>query len=190
MSFYAQEELDSLGFKELGQDVQLSNKASFYGCERISIGSNTRIDDFVVISAGKGGVEIGKHVHIAVFSSLIGAGKITLSNFCNISSRVSIYSSNDDYSGAYMTNPTVPNTYTNVNHADVLLKEHVIVGCGSVVLPGVTLNEGVAIGALSLVNTSCKEYGVYSGTPIKKIKDRKRDLTKLTARYLVEIKNA
>lgn len=51
---------------------------------------------------------IGNYIHIAVYSSLIGSGRITLMDYSNISSRVSIYSSNDDYSGNYMSNPMVP----------------------------------------------------------------------------------
>lgn len=106
---------------------------------------------FCVLSAGSGGIDIANYVHIAVYTSLIGAGRISLGNYCNLSSRVSIYSSSDDYSGMTMTNPMVPSQYTNVTHAPVMLGKHVIVGSGAVILPGVTLEDGVAIGALSLV---------------------------------------
>lgn len=50
-----------------------------------------------------------------------------------------------------MTNPMVPVEFTNVTHADVNIGRHVIIGSGSVVLPGVTIGEGAAVGALSLV---------------------------------------
>ena len=176
--------IEQMGFASVGANVQISDRASFYGMERIALGDNLRIDDFCVLSAGVGGISIGQHVHIAVYSSLIGAGKITLSDFCNISSRVSIYSSSDDYSGAAMTNPTVPSEYTGVTHAQVFLGKHVIVGAGSVILPGVTLEEGVAIGALSLVNKSCEAFCIYAGNPARRIKERRRDLLELEHRFL------
>lgn len=179
MAMLSREAIEGMGFASVGECVQISDRASFYGTARIALGSNVRIDDFSVLSAGIGGISIGQHVHIAVYSSLIGAGKITLSDFCNISSRVSIYSSNDDYSGATMTNPTVPSDYTGVTHADVLLGKHVIVGSGSVILPGVTLEDGVAVGALSLVNGDCKAFGIYAGNPVRRVKERKHDLTEL-----------
>jgi len=138
---------------------------------------------FCVLSAGYGGIEIGSYIHVAVYSSLIGAGKIRLGDYCNISSRVAIYSSNDDYSGAWMTNPMVPDSYTNVTHADVMLGRHVIIGAGSIVLPGAILEEGVAVGALSLVSGNCKEFGIYSGVPAKKIRDRKKDLLKCEDKF-------
>lgn len=179
MTFLTEKQLNEMGFAALGSNVLISDKASIYGAQRIKIGNNVRIDDFCVLSSGEGGIEIGDFIHIAVFSSLIGAGKITLSDFVNISSRVSIYSSNDDYSGQYMTNPIVPAEYTNVTHADVKLGKHVIIGSGCVVLPGVTLHEGAAVGALSLVTKDCDEFGIYIGSPAKKIKNRKRDLLAL-----------
>lgn len=184
MAMLSREAIERLGFAFVGDNVQISDRASFYGTARIALGSNVRVDDFSVLSAGIGGISIGQHVHIAVSSSLIGAGKITLSDFCNISSRVSIYSSNDDYSGTTMTNPTVPSEFTGVTHADVYLGKHVIVGCGSVILPGVTLDEGVAIGALSLVNRNCEAFGIYAGNPARRVKGRKRDLLELERQFM------
>lgn len=187
MSFYSNDELLTLGFAHVGQGVKLSRKASIYGASRISIGDNSRIDDFCVLSAGEQGIEIGRNVHVAVYCSLIGAGRICLLDFSNLSSRVAIYSSNDDYSGCFMTNPTVPAEYTNVSHGPVTVGRHAIIGSGSVVLPNVTLEEGVAIGALSLVTKDCETFGIYIGAPAKRVKSRKNDLLALEARYLAGI---
>lgn len=184
MAFLTEQQLITMGFSELGSNVLISDKASIYGASRIKIGSNVRIDDFCVLSAGEGGIEIGSYIHIAVYSSLIGAGKITLADFANISSKVAIYSSNDDYSGEYMTNPMVPAEYTNVTHADVTLAKHVIIGSGSVVLPGVTLHEGAAVGSLSMITKDCEAFGVYIGAPAKKIKNRKRELLALEEKFM------
>ena len=176
MAMLSREAIEAMGFARVGRNVLVSDKASFYGAERISLGNNVRIDDFCVFSAGEGGIAIGDFVHVAVYSSLIGAGRISIADYCNLSSRVSIYSSSDDYSGATMTNPTVPNEYKDVTHADVILEKHVIIGCGSVILPGVTLGEGVAVGALSLIKKSCEPFGIYSGNPAQRLGARKRDL--------------
>lgn len=188
MAFLTEEQIKAMGFLSVGKNCLLSDKASYYNCNNIKIGNNVRIDDFCVLSAGIGGIEIGSYIHIAVYSSLIGAGKIILDDFCNISSKVAIYSSNDDYSGQFMTNPMVPNQYTNVTSSEVIIGKHVIVGSGSVILPGMTLETGVAIGALSLVNKNCTEFGIYMGTPAKKIKERKRDLLELEKKFLASIK--
>lgn len=179
MAFLTREQLEHIGFSELGGDVLISDKASIYNPGAITIGNHVRIDDFCVLSAGVGGINVGSYVHIAVYASLIGAGNIRLSDYCNLSSRVSIYSSNDDYSGRTMSNPSVPDRYKNVVHKDVFLGKHVIIGSGSVILPGVILEEGVAIGALSLVNKHCEAFGIYAGNPVKWIKARSKALLEL-----------
>lgn len=183
MAWLTNEQIGEMGFAHYGKNVMLSDKASYYNCKNIRIGNNVRIDDFCVLSAGVGGIDIGNYIHIAVFSSLIGKENISLANFCNISSRVSIYSSNDDYSGATMTNPTVLPEFTNVQHAKVKIGRHVIIGAGSIVLPGVTLEDGVAVGALSLVKKDCKSFGIYMGIPARRIGERKRDLLVLEKKF-------
>jgi len=66
----------------------------------------------------------------------------------------------------------------------VIVGRHAIIGTGSVILPGVTLEEGVVIGALTLVTKNCESYGVYSGVPAKKIKSRKRNVLEHERRLL------
>ncbi len=183
-SFYSQEELVHLGFKSIGNNVLISKKSSFYGINKICIGNNVRIDDFCIFSTGNGGIEIGNNVHVAAYVSIIGESKITINDYSGISSRVSIYSSNDDYSGEFMSNPTVPSKFTNVFSKDVLISKHVLVGSGSIILPGVTLHEGSVIGALSLVNKDCENFFIYKGNPAKKIVRRSKRLLELEVQFL------
>lgn len=184
MAYLSEKELHALGLNNFGKNVKISTRASIYRAERISIGNHVRIDDYCVISAGDGGIFIGSYVHIAVYSSLIGREKIELSDFSGLSARVSIYSSSDNYSGKYMTNPTVPDEYTGVHHMPVSLGRHVIIGTGSVILPGTVLEDGVAVGALSLVKGRCREFGIYSGTPAKRISERKKNLLELETKFI------
>jgi acetyltransferase-like isoleucine patch superfamily enzyme len=179
MSFLKRSELEKIGFKFLGKNVLISDKCSIYNAKNISIDDNTRIDDFSILSAGDGGIEIGKYVHIACFSSLIGKSKITMKDYSGISSRVSIYSSSDNYNGEWMTNPCLPETVTNTIHKDVIIGKHVVIGSNSVVLPGVVLNDGSSVGAMSLVNKSIDGPYVCAGIPAKKIKERKSNIFEL-----------
>lgn len=184
MGILSTKQILKIGFQSLGKNVHISDKASLYRPEKISIGDNTRIDDFVVISAGDGGISLGKNIHIAVYVSLIGKGKIAIGNYVSLSSRISVYSSNDDYSGKFMTNPTVDGRFTNVEHKNVYIGEHVIIGSGSVILPGATLKRGVVIGALSLVKAGIyKGFSIYGGIPATFIKNRSRNILKLEKEF-------
>jgi galactoside O-acetyltransferase len=170
--FYSKSEIKKIGFNSVGSNVLISDKASIYNPQNIEIGSNVRIDDFCIISAGEGGIKIGNYVHIACYASLIGNGKIVLGDFVGVSGRVSIYSSSDDYTGLAMTNPMVPEEFKKVHSADVIINKHTIIGAGSVILPNVNIGEGCAIGALTLINKDCEEFSIYSGSPFKKIGNR------------------
>lgn len=176
MAFYTRVQLLQMGFSYVGENVLISDKSSYYNCKNIYLGSNVRIDDFCVLSAGEGGIRLEGYNHIACYCSLIGKGKIELKEFVGLSSRVAVYSSSDDYTGSALTNPTVPEKYCNVISGDVILEKHVIVGAGSVILPKVTLKEGCSIGALSLVTKDCDEFSTYLGVPAKRIKSRKKTL--------------
>lgn len=165
-----------MGFRRVGKEVKISDKAVFYGIDRISIGDFSRIDDFCVVSAGEEGIEIGRYVHIAVYCSLIGKKLIKLEDFSGLSSRVAVYSSSDDYSGRYMTNPTVPVELTHVDHRPVIVRRHGLVGVGSTILPGVTIEKGAAVGAYSLVVRDIPESVIAVGVPAKPVKNRYLDL--------------
>ena len=167
-----------MGFLSLGENVLVSEKASIYGASRIRIGSNVRIDDFCILSAGEQGICLGNFIHVACYTSLIGKEMISLEDYSNLSSRVSVYSSNDDYSGNYMTNPMVPTKFTNVDHRPVRIGRHCIIGSGTVVLPGVMIEHGCAVGALSLVTKSCEESGIYAGVPARLLKKRMQGFLK------------
>lgn len=184
MAFLTEVQLQEVGFKNLGKNVKISDRASFYNPGNISIGDNSRIDDYCVLSAGRE-IIIGRNVHISVYTSIIGKGKVLIEDFSALSGRVSIYSSNDDYSGEYMTNPTVDSKFTNVEHKDVYIGKHVIIGSGAIILPGVILEEGACIGALSLVKADCKSFCVYGGVPAKFIKKRSKKLLKKEGELLI-----
>jgi acetyltransferase-like isoleucine patch superfamily enzyme len=180
-SFYSSEELRHLGFKQLGRNVRISAKASLYSPERMEIGDNVRIDDFCILS---GSLRLGNYIHIGAYSALFGAEPITLENYTGLSSRVSIYTVSEDYLGEGMTNPTIPDEFRHPTVGPVRLCEHVIIGAGSVILPGVTIGEGTAVGALSMVMGSLQAWKVARGVPAKPIMDRRQDLIKKYQRDL------
>jgi len=173
-----------MGFAHVGKNVSLSTRASLYGISSISIGDNSRIDDFCVLSAGEDGIFIGNYVHVSVFASLIGRGRIELMDFSAVSSRVSVLSSTDDFSGEFMTGPTVPVEYVGVISAPVIVGRHCVVGAGSVLLPGTIMHEGATLGALSLAKGELDSFTLFGGVPARAIKRRKDRLLDLERRFL------
>lgn len=182
MAFLTEAALAGLGFRRLGVDVKISDKASIYNPELMEIGDHSRIDDFCVIS---GRVVIGRNVHIAILCN-VGGGElgVTLEDFSGLAYGCHVFSQSDDYSGRTLTNPTVPDEYKREMKLPVLIKRHSIVGTGSVVLPGVTLEVGTAVGAMTMVTKSTEPWSVYFGIPAKRLKGRQQDLLELEQQYL------
>jgi acetyltransferase-like isoleucine patch superfamily enzyme len=174
--YLTRNEVLRLGLKKVGENVLISDKCSIYN-RNITIGSNVRIDDFCILSCSE--IVIGDYVHISCYSSLIGRGRIELKDFSGVSMRCTILSSNADYSGEFMTNPQIPEKYTNTTFAPVTLEKHALVGVGSIVLPGVTFGEGAVCGSMSFVNCDIPEYGIWAGSPVRFIKYRSRNLIEL-----------
>jgi len=177
VSFYNQDEIKQIGFKTYGENVLISRKSSIYEPGKISLGSNLRIDDFCILS---GEIKIGSYVHISAYTALYAKFGIIVEDFVTISGRNLIYSQTDDYSGTFMTNPTLPKHLINVTGGRVIIKKFAIIAAGCVVFPGITIHEGAATGTMSLVNKDLEPWKIYAGIPAKFIKNRKKDLLKLS----------
>ena len=177
MPFLTREQIERIGFADVGTNVFISDKASFYNPSKISMGDNIRIDDFCILSAGSGGIELGDIVHIACHATLIGEAKIKIGTLCGVSSKVAIYSTNDDYSGhSLQGGKLIQERHRNPTIKPVTMEDYTIIGALSVVLPGVTIEEGTVVGALSFVRKSLKPWGVYTGNPLRYVKKRSHDM--------------
>ena len=183
--FFNETELREFGFKSVGKNVKIEKTCTIVGLHNISIGDDVVIDGFTtIIAAGSGFVNIGSNVHIAGYCHISAGAGVTFSDFSGISQGVRIYTKTDDYTGKFLTNPTVDMQYKGVQSGEVKLGRHVIIGSGSVIMPGVIMGDGVAVGALSMVTKSLPEWGVYFGSPVKKIKNRSKKLLTLEKEYL------
>jgi len=176
--YYEAEDLKAFGFKKLGNNIKIAKNCIITGLHNISIGSNVQIDSGVHLIASKGSLDIGSYVHISAGCYLSCRGGIVLKDYSGLAANVNIYSASDDYTGEYLTNTTVPQEFTKKFTALTVLEEHVIVGTGTSILPGSNIRQGCSIGSMSLVNRNLEEWGVYFGSPAKRIKKRKKDLLK------------
>ncbi|KEK24135.1 acyltransferase [Bacillus gaemokensis] len=181
-SFYSQKELGEIGFQSVGKNVLISRKASIYNPSVMTIGDNVRIDDFCILS---GKIQIGNYVHISAYTALYGGEVgIEIQNFANISARTCVYAVLDDFSGNVLMGPTIPIQYKNVTAAKVILKKHAIVGANCIIFPNVTIGEGTAVGAMSMVKTTLEDWFIYVGVPVRKIKPRQKKLLELETEFL------
>lgn len=179
-SFYTEDELKQLPIKSFGKNVLISKKVSIYSNHDITIGNNVRIDDFCILS---GKIKLGNHIHIGAYSALYGAYGIIMEDFSGLSPRCTIFSASDDFNGNYLISPTTKKEHNHIIGGEVLIKKYSQIGAGSILMPKITLEEGTAIGAMSLVTKSTENWSVNVGTPAKKIKERGKGLLEMIKEY-------
>ena len=180
-SFYTDEELAEIGLMKYGTDIKISKKASIYSPEKMCLGDHVRIDDFCILS---GRIRLGSYIHIAAYSALYGGNSgISMDDFSCLSSRCCVYAVSDDYSGDYLTNAVVPDKYKNVSDLPVHLEKYVLIGSGSVILPGTNIGEGTAVGSLSFVKHDLESWKIYAGVPAKMIKKRSNRMLDLLKEF-------
>lgn len=164
----------TLGLAQVGHDVTIWPLAKIVSPEVISIGDSVIIDDFVFIVGGKKTI-VGSFVHIASFASITGGGEFIIEDFAGVSSGTRIFTGDEDYVGGSLTGPTVPYPYRVPIRSFVHIKKHAILGANTVVLPGVSIGEGAAIGANSLIKEDCEPWTIYAGSPARPLRPRLRE---------------
>jgi len=182
MGYLTENQVSDLKLKAVGKEVKISDRAVIYNPELVSIGDFSRIDDFCTIS---GIVKFGAYVHIAVCCNIAGGeAGVTFEDFTGLAYHSNVFAQSDDYTGATLTNPTVPDGLKNETKKPVIVKRHSIIGTASVVFPGVVIGEGCAVGAMSMVTQDTLAWSVYVGRPARRIGKRKTDLLELEKRLL------
>ena len=172
-SFLDSRELVGLGLAAFGRRVRVSRFARLYTPERIFLGDEVRIDDFALLSPGNGVIRLEGHNHVGAGAMLFG--DIELAIGATISGRAAVYATSDDFS---ILAPTYP--YADgrrLVHGRVRIGRGVVVGTAATVLPGSSIDDGIAVGAMSLVRVPLSRPGVYVGVPARWLRERSPDST-------------
>jgi acetyltransferase-like isoleucine patch superfamily enzyme len=169
--------------------AKIYDSAKIINQENLRLAECSQIDDFVFLNAGLE-THIGRFVHISSFCSVIGGGRFYMEDFSGLSAGCRIITATDDFSGNALTNPTVPSEYTNVVPNSVHIGKHAILGTNVVVYPGVTIGEGAAVGAGSIVRKDLDPWTIYVGYDCQPLKPREMGkIQEMEAKLLSEISN-
>ena len=171
-------------FGDVGRNVLISTRAVFYEPENIRIGDDSRIDDFCLVT---GKVSLGRNVHIAAYTHVAGGSAgVAFGDFSGCAYGCHVLTQSDDYSGASLTNPTIPKQFKRETFAAVSIGRHAILGTGTIVLPGCDVGDGVATGAGTVVTKPLEDWTIYVGQPARAAGPRSRELLALEAEYLAQ----
>jgi acetyltransferase-like isoleucine patch superfamily enzyme len=167
--FYNSEDLQLMGFKSVGKHVLVSKISSIFGCENVSLGDHCRIDDFSVINATNGFLELGKNVHIAAHAVVVASSGVVIGDFSGMSHGAKVYSVSESVFGNGLSNPTLPRELRQYEAGKVIVGCYVVLGANSIVLPGLRVSDGVFLAAQSTLNKHANAWGLYHGIPAKRV---------------------
>ena len=117
---------------------------------------------------------------------IIKNGPLCLDKFC---ADINPFGQGFNKKNSPLLGGAISNVFKKTEEKEVIIKKHVIIGSGSTILPGSTLNEGVAVGAMSMVKGISEAWMIYAGIPAKAINARRKDIIEEYERqYLNSIK--
>lgn len=140
-------------FEKCGHNVRVSYDCDIKGAENILIGNDSQIGPHALFWSTRARISIGNHVLMGPRVTIITGDHRT------------------DVVGKHISEVTDKEKLVE-NDADVVIEDGVWIGANVTILKGVTVGEGCVIAASSVVTKNTSPYGIYAGTPAKKIKDR------------------
>lgn len=175
------------GFNCAGEDVLISPFVSITRPELVALGNHVAIDPWFHCTTK---LVTGDFVHIQSHVSIIGGkrSELRMGNFTNISTHGAIVCGSDKFAGEGIV--AAPGLLDELRDEliiePVVFEDFVNTGARVTVLPGVTLPEGVVIGAHSLVRKSDKlePWTIYAGSPLRLVRERPRDKMLAAAKAL------
>lgn len=153
------------------RNVKFYEPVKIVGFKNIQFGKNIIIDCFSYIYAVKP-MKIGDNTHIGSFTFICGADFIEIGDFVGIGQGVKIYASTEDLRDWGFGNPTIDDKHRNTYRSPVHIEKFAAIGANSVILPGVTIGEGAAVGACSVISKDLEPWGIYIGN--KKVGERNK----------------
>lgn len=166
---------DTSKLKYVGKNVIIGKTVRIRHPELVSIGDYSIIDDFTYISAE---LEIGRFCQIASNSTILGGGgmgKVIYEDLSGNAPGCRIIAASDDYITG-LGHTCIPKRYQGEQRGGTItLKNFVILGANTVVMPNVTVSEGVTTGAMTLLRKDPQPWKVYSGNPARIVGDRDKE---------------
>lgn len=109
-------------------------------------------------------IEIGSGCTFSNYVILDGHDRISIGDNCMLANKVTVATATHDY--------TVDPMNSRLINKPVIIKNNVWIGIGATILPGVTIEEGAVVGAMSLVTRDVPARAIVMGIPAKVIKYR------------------
>lgn len=134
---------------------------------RFRIGRAVRIDAYCYLLGGLG-VTLGDRTHLATGVSVGGGGTFVTGWAAGLAAGVRIVTGSDDPAQG-LAGACIPAEFRHVRRSEVIVEDFALLFTNVVVLPGVRIGRGAVVAAGSVVNRSLEPWGIYAGSPLRRI---------------------
>lgn len=158
------------------KEIRKLNKRGICIAEHASF-TNTLFDDYVNLAhhAEVSNSTVGLRTSIGRYSKVQNA---EIGKYCSISWDVTIgalshpFDSISSHAFSYRKQFGLVNENEYLNQKKTVLGNDVWVGCGAIIIAGVTIGDGAVIGAGAVVTKDVMPYEIVAGVPAKHIRNR------------------
>jgi dTDP-4-amino-4,6-dideoxy-D-glucose acyltransferase len=157
--------------KRIGEGVRLMPLAKIANPGVVELDDFCRVRDFVFVWGGLG-VKIGKYSDVQPHVVVWGGGTL------DVGDRVSIGPGSVLLTAVYSHEPGMRMVdglgegTSKALYGLLTIGNDVYIGANCTIMPNIVIGEGAVLGAGSFVNKNCEPYGIYVGSPAKKIATR------------------
>ena len=158
--------------KFCGEGVRLYPLCKMIRAENAELDNNCQIFDNVFIDAGKS-LKIGKYSTVTWQVIIEGGAKTKIGDRVFVGPGTKLLTSTFKLNGFYAVEH-LPEGCQETEYGDIILEDDAYIGAACTIMPGITIGEGAVVGTNSLVNKDLEPWGIYVGTPCKKIGVREK----------------
>lgn len=147
-------------------DIEASSRGS-----KIVVGAKSVIDSFVKVkpAGGSGDLVLGTHVYVNAGCVFYTGNGVTVGNHVSIAANCTFAPTNHAYE---KRDRLIQQQGFNPSKGGIVIGDDVWIGANCVLLDGTVIEDGVVVGAGSVVRGRLEQYTVYAGCPLKKVGQR------------------
>lgn len=159
--------------KKCGIGVRIYPLAKLAYPHMIELDDYCRIRDFVFIFAGKG-VKIGQYTDMQPHAVIWGGGETIIGNRVSVGPGTVLLSAVYSHAEGLKMVDGLSDGSAKAVYGKLNIQDDVYIGANCTLMPNITIGEGSVLGAASFVNKDVEPWGIYVGSPARKIGERKK----------------
>ena len=157
--------------KRCGEGVRLMPLAKIANAQVVELDDFCRVRDFVFMWGGQG-ISIGKYCDIQPHVVVWGGGTLVIRDRVSVGPGCVLLTAVYSHAEGLKMVDGLGEGASKALYGTLTIGNDVYIGANCTLMPNIVVGDGVIVGAGSFVNKDCEPWGIYVGSPAKKIAER------------------